>query len=101
MSDMIGQTISHYKVLEKLGEGGMGVVYKAREFALNRLVAIKMIRQAGRADSNEGQRLTREAQAVARLHHPNIVQVHQVAELDGAPYLVMEYCSGNRSRNFD
>jgi serine/threonine protein kinase len=82
-----------YEVLERLGHGGMGVVYKARHLKLNRLVALKMIR-AQIASPEQRQRFQIEAEAVARLQHPNIVQIYEVAELKGSPCLALELVAG-------
>jgi WD40 repeat protein/tRNA A-37 threonylcarbamoyl transferase component Bud32 len=86
-------TVPGYEVLEELGRGGMGVVYKARQRNLNRLVALKML-HGGRADPRERARFQAEAEAVARLQHPNIVQVHEVGECEGRPFFSMECCAG-------
>jgi tetratricopeptide (TPR) repeat protein len=83
-----------YEVLEELGHGGMGVVYKARQAGLNRLVALKMIRPGRRVDAQEVARLRTEAEAVARLQHPNIVQVFEVGEAGGRPYFSLEFVPG-------
>jgi WD40 repeat protein/tRNA A-37 threonylcarbamoyl transferase component Bud32 len=83
-----------YEVLEELGRGGMGVVYKARQTRLNRLVALKMILAGAHAGSEERQRFLREAEAVARLQHPNIVQVHEVGEHGGHSFFSLEFCPG-------
>jgi tetratricopeptide (TPR) repeat protein/predicted Ser/Thr protein kinase len=83
-----------YEVLGTLGEGGMGVVYKARQTALDRVVALKMILHAEHAGADTRERFRREAEAVARLQHPNIVQVFEVGEHDGLPYFSLEFCSG-------
>ena len=85
---MVGKTISHYQILEKLGEGGMGVVYKARDTRLGRSVAIKVV------NAEFNQRFEREARAISALNHPHICTLHDVGEHDGAPYLVMEYVEG-------
>jgi WD40 repeat protein len=87
-------TIAGYEVLGVLGRGGMGVVYKARQPGLNRLVALKMIRAGGHADERELARFRAEAVAVARLRHPNIVQVYEVGEHDGLPFFSLEYVEG-------
>jgi tetratricopeptide (TPR) repeat protein/tRNA A-37 threonylcarbamoyl transferase component Bud32 len=81
-------------ILEKLGEGGMGVVYKARQERLSRLVALKMIRTGAQAHPEELARFTREAESIARLQHPNIVQIHDVGEYQGMPFLSLEFCAG-------
>ena len=83
-----------YELLEEIGRGGMGVVYKARQAALDRIVALKMILAGEYADPAERRRFIREAQLAARLTHPQIVQVFDVGELDGRPYLAMEYVPG-------
>jgi WD40 repeat protein len=83
-----------YEVLGRLGRGGMGVVYKARQTALKRPVALKMILAGGHLDEQQRQRFRTEAEAVARLQHPNIVQVYEVGEYQGRPYLALEYVDG-------
>src|SRR5206468_1549297 len=83
-----------YEVLEEIGQGGMGVVYKARHLGLDRLVALKMIRQGCRAGGEDLARFRREAEAAARLQHPNIVQIFEVGDVDFCPYLVLEFVSG-------
>ena len=83
-----------YELLEEIGRGGMGVVYKARQLALDRTVALKMILAGEYADPAERRRFVREAQLAARLAHPQIVQVYDVGELEGRPYLAMEYVPG-------
>jgi WD40 repeat protein/tRNA A-37 threonylcarbamoyl transferase component Bud32 len=83
-----------YEVLEVLGRGGMGVVYKARHVALKRSVALKMIRTGAHAGTAELSRFRAEAEAVARLQHPNVVQIHEVGEHDGLPFLCLEYVDG-------
>jgi WD40 repeat protein/tRNA A-37 threonylcarbamoyl transferase component Bud32 len=85
-------TVPGYEILAELGRGGMGVVYKARHERLNRLVALKMIRPGGYAE--ERARFKLEAEAVARLQHPNIVQIHEVGEADGRPYCALEFVEG-------
>src|SRR3970040_149267 len=91
---MIGQTISHYRILEKIGEGGMGVVYKAQDTRLDRLVAVKFLpHHLSTLDENKA-RLTQEAKAAAALNHPNILGVYEIDEQDGRMFLVMEYIEG-------
>jgi len=83
-----------YEVLGELGRGGMGVVYKARQTKLGRLVALKMILAGGHAGAAELARFKTEAEAVARLQHANIVQVHEVGEQGGLPFFSLEFCPG-------
>ena len=87
-------TIPGYEVDEVLGHGGMGVVYKARHLKLNRPVALKMMLYGAVATSSEQARFQREAEAVAALHHPHIVQIYDVGEADGRPYYTMEFLEG-------
>ena len=91
---MIGKTISHYKILEKLGEGGMGVVYKAEDIKLERTVAIKFLPRQITANSEERERFKIEAKAAASLNHPNIATIHAIEEVDGDIFIVMEYIKG-------
>src|SRR5262245_12449229 len=83
-----------YEIIEELGRGGMGVVHKARQISLNRVVALKMLLAGLHSGDKERARFNREADLVARLHHPNIVQVYEKGEDDGIPFLAMEYCEG-------
>jgi tetratricopeptide (TPR) repeat protein len=83
-----------YQVLQELGRGGMGVVYLARQEKLNRLVALKMVLAGRHAGDRDRDRFRREAEAVARLQHPNIVQIYEVGEADGRPYFSLEYVDG-------
>jgi eukaryotic-like serine/threonine-protein kinase len=94
-SDMAGvPTIPGYKVLSVLGRGGMGVVYKARQVGLNRLVALKMILSGEHASERDLARFQVEAEAVAKLHHPCIVQVYDIDRVDGRPYFCLEFVDG-------
>src|SRR5438552_3940125 len=94
LSSLVPETIAGYELLGELGRGGMGVVYKARQTQLNRLVALKMILAGGFADEQERARFRTEAEAVARLQHPGIVQIHEIGEHHGLPYFALEYCPG-------
>ncbi len=87
-------SVPGYEVLDELGRGGMGVVYQARQLGFNRIVALKMILSGSHASVEERQRFHIEAEAVARLQHPNIVQVHEVGEHEGKPFFSMEFCPG-------
>src|SRR5258708_11778225 len=90
---MIPATIAHYQIVEKLGEGGMGIVWKARDTHLDRFVAIKVLPSEA-VDRAGLPRLVHEAKAASALNHPNIIHIYDVGECDGVPYIAMEYVVG-------
>ena len=92
---MIGQTVSRYLILEKIGAGGMGVVYRARDTALGRDVAVKLLAGRYAADSPAAQRFLSEARITGQLQHPGIPAVHEIGTLsDGSPFLAMKLVKG-------
>ena len=91
---MIGQRLLHYQVVEKLGEGGMGVVYKARDTHLDRFVAIKVLPPEKVSDPDRKARFIREAKAASALNHPNIITIHDIASDNGTDFIAMEYVAG-------
>lgn len=94
MIPLVGDLFRQFRILEKIGEGGMGEVYKARDTRLDRNVALKFLTRVGRVLPDQGERLRREAKALASLNHANIVTIYDIDEIDGVPFLVLEWIPG-------
>jgi len=91
---MIGKTLGHYQITEKLGEGGMGIVYKARDTPLDRFVALKVLPPEKVSDPDRKRRFIQEAKAASALNHPSIITIYDIDQADGIDFIAMEYVAG-------
>src|SRR5262245_55609638 len=92
---MIGRSLSHYRITKQIGSGGMGEVYLAEDTKLGRLVALKILPAEVSSNEDRLRRFEHEAKAVSVLNHPNVLQIHEIAESDGVHFIVMEYLEGD------
>src|SRR5712692_9863053 len=97
---MVGKVLAQYQITEKLGEGGMGVVWKARDLRLDRFVALKTLPAEKLADPERKRRFVQEAKAASALNHPNIVHIYDIAEADGVQFIALEYVPGKTLDQF-
>src|SRR5712692_3328359 len=99
-ASMVGQTLGHYRIEPKLGEGGMGAVWKARDTRLDRFVALKTLSAEKLVDEERRLRFVQEAKAASALNHPNIVHIYDIADADAVPFIAMEYVLGKTVDQF-
>ena len=99
MTDLIGRTLGQYHIIEQIGQGGMSTVYKSYQSGLNRYVAVKVLPPVHAKQPGFSERFQREAEAIANLHHPNILPVYDCGQKEGYSFIVMRYIEGARTRD--